>query len=74
MDLLNTETLLYLTSNLFRIYVTMRFLNMFFNKSTSNKRIGIIAFSLYFIINSVLFLYFSSPYLNLFSNSSKTSP
>ena len=68
MDLLNTETLLYLTSNLFRIYVTMRFLNMFFNKSTSNKRIGIIAFSLYFIINSVLFLYFSSPYLNLFSN------
>lgn len=68
MHLFNAETIIYLASNLFRIYVIVRFLNVFFSKTTANKRIGLITVSLYFGVNSLLYLAYTSPYLNLLSN------
>lgn len=68
MNILNVNTILYLISNLFRIYIIFKFINVFFDRTTTNKRIEIESLSMYFIINSLVHIFFESPLMNLSSN------
>lgn len=60
--------ILYLISNLFRIYVLFRFANIFFDRRDVKKSTEIIAYGSYFLINSFVYLNFSLPLLNLITN------
>lgn len=68
MDILNINNILYLISNLFGIYVIFRFMNVFFDRNNTNKKIEAESFALYFIIHSLVYILFSSPLIILASN------
>ncbi|WP_097026714.1 sensor histidine kinase [Clostridium peptidivorans] len=68
MDILNINNILYLISNLFGVYVILRFMNVFFDRNNTNKRVEIESLSIYFIINSLVHIFFESPLMNLSSN------
>lgn len=59
------DTLLYLISNAFSVYVHYRFTKVFFKESLVNNIILFGSYLLYYIINSSTFLLFHNPYLNL---------
>lgn len=60
MYILNINNILYLISNLFSIYVAFRFMNVFFDRNNTNKKIEVESFVLYFIINNIIYIFFSS--------------
>lgn len=68
MELFNEENLIYLISNLFRIYIIFRFLNIFFDRRSINKKLEGVAFCIYFLINSIVYLCYESPFINLIIN------
>ncbi len=68
MDFLNSK-IIYLITNLFRIYVLFRFLSVFFERKIRvNKEFVFLLYIICFIINSSLHLIFSNPFINLASN------
>lgn len=68
MDLFNIDRMVYLISNLFRIYVVFRFINIFFDRTYVNNKVEKSAFAVYFILNSIIYLFFKEPIINLSSN------
>lgn len=64
----STAALLYLSGNLFRIYVIYRFFKLFFEKAYRRNTLILAAYAAYFILNSLAFLLLESPYINLFTN------
>lgn len=68
MDLINSK-IIYLITNLFRIYVLFRFLSVFFERKIRvKKEFVFLLYIICFIINSSLHLIFSNPFINLASN------
>ncbi len=64
-----SSNIIYLITNIFRTYVLFRFLGIFFKRKLRiNKKIELIVYIVYFIINSTLHLAFSNPLINLISN------
>lgn len=59
------ETLLYLISNAFSVYVHYRFTKVFFKESLVNNIVLFGSYIFYYIVNSSTFLLFHNPYLNL---------
>lgn len=68
MNNLHTNDLLYLISNLFRMYVLYRLIGVFFNKSETNKRLEIAAFTAYYVLNSGASLLLQNPFVDLGTN------
>lgn len=62
------EHIIFIILNLFRIYTIFRFTSLFFDRSTTKLKIEISAFTIYFIINTSIAVYFSIPLVNLFTN------
>jgi signal transduction histidine kinase len=68
MDILNIDNLLYLVTNIFRIYVLFRFVGIFFKREYTSGKIEMTAFIAYYIINSSAYLFFANVFINLASN------
>lgn len=62
------ETIAYLFSNLFRIYVLYRFTERFFKESKMKKEVTIGAFIIYFMINSAAHILIPGVGMNIISN------
>lgn len=63
------ETVMYIISNLFRVYVYYLFFNAFFKKSKRTNNLIIIAsFAGLFLLNTFTYLFASNTYLNLITN------
>ncbi len=69
-NLLTIDTLVYLATNVFRIYVVYRFAHIFFdtNKRKTNASIEFLCFAAYFIINSGTYLLMDNAILNIITN------
>lgn len=65
---MNIYIVIYLTSNLFCTYILYRFMRLFFDTSEVNTKIELAAFTLYYVISSSIYLFFSNPFLNLLTN------
>ena len=61
-------TLFYLFSNVFHIYATYQFSNVFLQKKKESTKSDIVLFTLYYIINSCAYLLFGNWIINLLSN------
>ena len=61
-------TLFYLFSNVFHIYATYQFSNVFLQKKKESSKSDIVLFTLYYIINSCAYLLFGNWIINLLSN------
>ena len=59
---------IYLLSNAFRFYVLFTFVNIFFDYCKVTRKIEVICYALFFLINSSLFMLFSNPVVNLLNN------
>lgn len=68
MVIFNFENQIYLISNLFRIYVLYKFINIFLKKRSIDIKFEIVGFILYFLINSILYLALNSPLVNSLNN------
>lgn len=68
MEIFNLNNLLYLIANMFSIYTRLRFVGVFFDRTTANSKLELLLFSVYYIANTGLHLLFANPYLNLFVN------
>lgn len=66
--MLQANDLLYLISNLFRMYVLYRLVGVFFDRTNTNKKVEFFSFTIFFILNSAISIYFSNPFINLVSN------
>ena len=69
-NLLTMDVLVYLASNVFRIYVIYRFAHIFFdtNKRRTSASIEFLCFAAYFLVNSGTYLLFQNAILNIFTN------
>ena len=65
MNMLETNEILYLISNLFRLYVLYRFFAIFLERTNTDKRLELTTFLAFYIVNSVTYLYYLSPLINL---------
>lgn len=61
-------TIFYLFSNVFHIYATYQFSNVFLQKKKESAKSDIVLFTLYYIINSCAYLLFGNWIINLLSN------
>ena len=61
-------TLFYLFSNVFHIYATCQFSNVFLQKKKESAKSDVVLFTLYYIINSCAYLLFGNWIINLLSN------
>lgn len=66
--MIHVNDLLYLISNLFRMYVLYRLVGVFFDRTNTNKKLEFFSFTIFFILNSTLSIYFSNPFINLVTN------
>jgi two-component system, LytTR family, sensor histidine kinase AgrC len=67
-ELFSTAGVLFLINNLFRIYVAYRFLGIFFDRSGVSKTRELLAFALYFMVNSLIYLAFNILILTMLTN------
>ena len=61
-------TLFYLFSNVFHIYATYQFSNVFLQKKKESTKSDIVLFTLYYIINSCAYLAFDNRLITILSN------
>lgn len=61
-------TLFYLFSNVFHIYATYQFSNVFLQKKKESAKSDIVLFTLYYIINSCAYLAFDNRLITILSN------
>ena len=59
------DVIIYLFTNLFRVYVIARFFRAFLEIDEQKYKKEFILYSLYYICNSVLYLWLKSPIVNL---------
>lgn len=65
---IHTEHILYFMSNLFRIYVVFRFLQIFYDRTHVDKWLETGIITIYYLVNSYAFIMFKIPLINLGSN------
>ncbi|MEG1994351.1 MAG: GHKL domain-containing protein, partial [Oscillospiraceae bacterium] len=68
MNLFNQYGLLYLVSNAFRMFVIYRFMNIFFDTEKVENSKQILAYMMYFSLNSSAHILFNNPNINLLTN------
>ena len=61
-------TLFYLFSNVFHIYATYQFSNVFLQKKKESAKSDVVLFTLYYIINSCAYLVFDNRLITILSN------
>lgn len=66
--MITVENTLYLLANAFRIYTYMKFFHVFYKEQMITKWKEWIAFSAFFVVNSVVYFQWHNTFLNLFSN------
>lgn len=66
--MLDTSDLLYLISNLFRMYVLYRLVGIFFTRDETSGKLEFFSYALYYVLNSGISLYFENPFINIISN------
>ncbi len=64
----NSYVAVYLITNMFATYTLYRYMCIFFDRKDVDKRQEFLSYSLYFCINSFLYLTFNKPALNIASN------
>lgn len=64
----NNVTIVYLITNVFGTYTVFRFMAIFFDRSETDKRMELISYIMYYFVNSLLFIAFHNPALNVASN------
>ncbi len=67
-ELLSPAGTLFILNNLFRIYVAYRFVGIFFDRSGVSKTREMVAFFLYFLINSTTYLAFNILIVTMLTN------
>jgi len=67
-SIITVDSVLYLFSNLFRLYVLYRFLHIFFHNPKYGKNIELICFIGYYFLNSSTYLIFENPLINILTN------
>lgn len=68
MNFINIDTLIYLVSNLFRIYVMLGLVEIFFYKQNQAIYWKHVIFVMFYLVNSGLHLVFQNPSVNLCTN------
>lgn len=68
MRLLTSENVLYILSNMFRIYVFYRFSNVFYKSKHKIWYLEFIAYTAFFVVNSAIYFLINVPIINLLSN------
>ncbi len=63
-----TEYIIYLASNMFRIYVIYRFCRIYFEKDAFNRTFVRTAYLGFYVVNSMAYLVFNYPILNITTN------
>ena len=56
-----TYNMIYLLSNFFTIFIIQRFMRLFFSNSEQNKLLTNVAYTLYFIVTSLVYILFAVP-------------
>ena len=64
----SVENLLYLGANLFRVYVMYRFARAFLGNLLTSKKLEILMFLLYFVLNSFAHIFVANLFVNLATN------
>lgn len=64
----NNYNIVYLISNMFGTFVLYKFMDVFFDREITNKRVEFISYFIYFILNSFIYLTLNIPILSLVSN------
>ncbi len=59
------ENIFFLFLNTLSIYIVIRFLNLFVQKSGKNKKLEYIIYLSYWSVNSICYLYFDNPTINI---------
>jgi sensor histidine kinase YesM len=67
-ELVSTAGALFVINNVFRIYVAYRFVGVFFDRSTVNRRNELLAFFVYFLLNTSMYLLFNILFLTMLTN------
>lgn len=65
---LTNYDIIYLISNIFATYIVFKFMNIFFDRSETNKKRELILYILYFIIIGMTYITFDNRILNLVVN------
>lgn len=60
-----SDNIVYLICNLFRVYLIHRFIRLFFEEIQVNKKLETVAYGLFFVINSSLYLGLHTAWINL---------
>ncbi len=63
-----TYNMIYLLSNFFTIFIIQRFMWLFFSNSEQNKLLTNVAYTLYFIVTSLVYILFAVPLITLALN------
>ncbi|HAQ41290.1 MAG TPA: hypothetical protein DCM73_10960 [Clostridiales bacterium] len=64
----NSVTTVYLITNAFGTYVIYRYMNIFFDRTETDRKIEIASYLLYYFTIDLLFLVFGEPAINVISN------
>lgn len=59
---------MYLVCNIFRTYVFYKFIRLFFAERIFSSRVELCSYTVYFVLNSSIYLLFDSSFLNLINN------
>ena len=59
---------LYLVTNLFRIFIILRFMGIFFDRKQTKRKWEVFTYTLFYIMTVPLYLAFKQPIINVFSN------
>ena len=62
---LSLYTVVYLFTNAFETYVVYSFMNLFFKNNYINKKSAIFVYALFYIVTSIVYLFFSVVALNM---------
>ena len=65
---LSTYDLVYSIMNIFGTYIVYRFMNVFFDRTTTNKRIELITYISYFFVITITYLYINIPVVMMVCN------
>ena len=62
------EDVIYIVTNLFRVYVIFRFMRAFFREAGENKKKELLAYGIFFVANTTLYLWLHLAWVNMTCN------
>ena len=62
------EDVIYIVTNLFRVYVIFRFMRAFFGEAGENKKKELLAYGIFFVANTTLYLWLHLAWVNMTCN------